>query len=666
MADLKRRAPPIGSSPRTPRVPEGTPRQGAAASSEAASGLDEMLAKLPRDKLETLVRAAADGVTGEELLSLVQEHAVSLDLSVPLTVVIFGATGDLAKKKLFPALYQLVLLGHFPRSVNIVGYGRKQPEGGLEAFLAKQCANIKEKPELPKSEFLSRISFHAGGYDSPESFEALDAKMKEFEGGGSAGGNRLFFLSIPPFIFGTVCTMISEKCRATEGKGFTHLIIEKPFGKDSASFDELNACTSSLFDESQLFRIDHYLGKEIVLNLTTLRFANQMFEPIWNKDHIESVEITFKEDLGTGGRGGYFDGFGIIRDIMQNHLLQVFMFLAIEPPASMTGPDIVKAKVDLLRATGTLDISDGVYLGQFTANSWVVAGKQHSEPGYLDDKTVPEGSKCPTFAAAVLRVENERWSGVPFLMKAGKGLDERMAEVRVKFKPQAYNKLMHKGASVPGNELVMRIQPDEALYLKTFSKMPGLAQAAKPTVMDMKYSTQFEGADVGDAYERMFLNAAKGDGSLFVSSAELVEAWRIFTPLLHQIDEQKPDVVLYPFGSRNPPGFGAWSKATAGVTQSENWTEFVATHGADVEKLTSLFKQMDTDGSGSLDATEVVGLARHFYDGREPTEKKVSEIIARLDKDGDGKVSLDELIQSAAAFQNAFGIPEEDLEHAGW
>ena len=251
--------------------------------------------------------------------------AASLDLSVPLTVVIFGATGDLAKKKLFPALYQLVLLGHFPRSVNIIGYGRKEPNGGLEAFLATQCANIKENPELPKSEFLSRISFHAGGYDSPESFEALSKKISDFEG---SGGNRLFFLSIPPFIFGTVCTMISEKCRSVEGSGFTHLIIEKPFGKDSASFEELNSCTSSLFDESQLFRIDHYLGKEIVLNLTTLRFANQMFEPIWNKDHIESVEITFKEDLGTGGRGGYFDGFGIIRDIMQNHLLQVCHSLA--------------------------------------------------------------------------------------------------------------------------------------------------------------------------------------------------------------------------------------------------------------------------------------------------------------------------------------------------
>ena len=295
-------------------------------------------------------------------------------------------------------------------------------------------------------------------------------------------------------------------------------------------------------------------------------------------------------------------------------------------------------------------------------------GTHGSEPGYLDDETVPEGSKCPTFAATVLRIHNERWEGVPFLMKAGKGLDERMAEVRVKFKPKPYNSLMQPhevsaAAPPPGNELVMRIQPDEALYLKTFSKMPGLAQVVKPTVMDMKYATQFEGAYVGDAYERMFLNAAKGDGSLFVSAAELTEAWRIFTPLLHQIDEQKPDVVLYPFGSRNPPGFAAWSAEHAGVTQSENWQEFILTNAGSVEKLKALFAEMDVDGSGSLDAAEVTGLAQRFYDGRPPTQKKINEIISRLDADGDGKVTLEELLQSAAALQNAFGHAEQDLDH---
>jgi glucose-6-phosphate 1-dehydrogenase len=402
-------------------------------------------------------------------------------------------------------------------------------------------------------------------------------------------------------------------------------------------------------------------AQEVVLNLMTLRFANQIFEPIWNSQHIESVEITFKEDLGTGGRGGYFDGFGIIRDIMQNHLLQVFMFVAIEPPAGDGGAaELQAAKVQLLKETATLNYTaDDVFLGQFGASCWNEGGATHTEPGYLDDPTVPEGSRCPTFAAVQLRVNNERWDGVPFVMKAGKGLDERMAEVRVRFKPQGYNRLMAQGMgpgqTLEGNELVMRIQPDEALYFKTYSKQPGLGQVVKPTVMDMKYATQFQGAYVGDAYERMFLNAALGDGSLFVSAGELVEAWRIFTPLLHQIDEQKPPVVLYPFGSRYPPGFESWS-ASRGVPQSLNWQQYIGE--ATTEALTALFKELDVDGSGALTAEQVTSLASRFYDGRAPTRKKVSQIISRMDTAADGVVSLPEILEAHSKFHNAFGLGE--------
>jgi glucose-6-phosphate 1-dehydrogenase len=322
------------------------------------------------------------------------------DQSMPLSVVIFGATGDLAKKKLFPALYQLMLLGRFPRHVNIVGYGRRAVV--LEDFVAKQCAQVKEKPELPFAEYSKCITFHAGGYDDEASYEKLDAELKEYEAG--KPGNRLFFLSVPPTVFGAVSECIGSKARACE-PAFTHLIIEKPFGRDTETFNELNHCTSSLFKESQLFRIDHYLGKEVVLNLMSFRFANQLFEPFWNKEHIESVEINFKENLGTGGRGGYFDGFGIIRDIMQNHLLQVFMFLAIEPPAGPGAEALIQAKEDLLKSVKTLHWDPAkAFLGQFTGASWTVGGEQHVEPGYLEDPTVPEGSRCPTFASVLLEV----------------------------------------------------------------------------------------------------------------------------------------------------------------------------------------------------------------------------------------------------------------------
>jgi len=548
--------------------------------------------------------------------------------------------------------------------VNIVAYGRK--EVVMTEFLAKQCSNVKFKEEYPQSKFFGQITFHAGAYDAPDAFQKLDVKMKQYENG--KPGNRLYFLSIPPTIFGDVCKCIAEKSRAASG-AFTHLIIEKPFGKDSHTFDILNKTTSSLFKETELYRIDHYLGKEVVLNLTSLRWANQVFESVWNNKYIESVEITFKEDLGTGGRGGYFDGFGIIRDIMQNHLLQVFMLCAMEPPAQMSTAGIISAKVELLKAVQSLELGNGVFLGQFTANSWTMGGQLHKEPGYLDDTTVPKGSKCPTFAAVVLRINNERWSGVPFLMKAGKGLDERLGEVRIRFKSQPYNRLFGSPAGATStNELVLRIQPEEALFLKTFTKQPGLEQITRSTVMEMHYKDEFANAYVGDAYERMFLNAAKGDGSLFVSSAELVEAWRIFTPLLHQIDEQKPDVVLYPFHSQYPPGFAEWSKKFAKIVQGENWTDFLATHTKEVEDLTKGFNASSSQSNGKIHVDQMTShIIRAGILGTEGKMdgKKVAQILGNIKRDGAGMVDIDEYLKGAAALKR-HNIAEDEHDHSSW
>ena len=368
-------------------------------------------------------------------------------MRMPLTVIIFGATGDLARKKLFPALYKLCAQGRLPRHLNIVGYGRSKVQ--MSSFLDKQCCNVAEEQADPlsaavpwtKAEFLDRICFHAGGYDSPASYELLEQEICAYEAAHASGlpGNRLFFLSVPPTVFGIVCEMISRSTRAAVG-GFTRLMIEKPFGRDLASFEVLNQLTARHFHEDQIHRIDHYLGKEVLLNISTLRWANACFEPLWSAQHIESVLITFKEDIGTDGRGGYFDGFGIIRDIIQNHLLQAFMFLAMEPPEEMTGDAIVAAKVELLRTVRAMDPADlpaSCFLGQF--------GPSANQRGYLDDETVPAGSRCPTFAACVLQVDSDRWRGVPFLLSAGKGLDERLCEFRVRWKPQSYNNRLMGG-----------------------------------------------------------------------------------------------------------------------------------------------------------------------------------------------------------------------------
>ena len=634
-----------------------------------SSGIKDVLGREPMTFKEYL-QGPISSLTDHETL-----------MSMPLTVVIFGATGDLAKKKLFPALYQLCRHGHLPKTLNVVGYGRSPVD--LEAFIAKQCVNIKADASYPRSEFTDRIRFHAGGYEAPESYQSLAEEMREYEAGHAADarrtggppadgatvtGNRLYFLSVPPSIFGGVAAMIHEYGRAPAG-GFTRLMIEKPFGRDSASFEELNEKTAGCFDESELYRLDHYLGKEVILNIPTLRWANQTFEPIWNAQHIESVQITFKEDLGTGGRGGYFDNVGIIRDIIQNHLLQAFMWLAMEPPASMRAVDIIKAKVELLKKVRTISLGDapdynGVFLGQF--------GRHGHEPGYTEDTTVPSGSNCATFAALFLQVDTPRWRDVPFLFTAAKGMDERVCEVRIRFRPSPSNRMMGVGGE-QANELVMRIQPNEALYLISVAKEPGITaeQVRKPVVMDMSYANQFGDAYLGDAYERMFLNAARGDQALFVSSAELFEAWRIFTPLLHAIDEKKPPPVVHPFGYY-PRGFTEWT-ATRGVTIQPTWHEFIALNGDHIEEMKRVFAELDKDGNGMLDHAEMTELARHFYDGRTPDEKRVRAIFDAFDmSDGrershTGRVSvaksgitLDDMIKGAQVMARAFEVAADD------
>jgi len=609
------------------------------AQKRAAVGREDFLeAHRIKEEFEKLLAGIEDKKAKPDIVSDLSAIITSQTLlSMPLTVVVFGATGDLAKKKLYPALYQLCMLNHFPRTVNIVGYGRS--EVNLQEHIDKQCVNIKEDPRLKKEDFCARIKFHAGGYDAPESYAKLDAGIKEYEAG--EPGNRIFFMSVPPTVFGIVAEMIKTNACAVEG-AHTRVMIEKPFGQDSQTFSELDTLTAKHFKSTQLFRLDHYLGKEVILNIATLRWGNQIFEPLWNNKYIESVQFTFKEDLGTGGRGGYFDGFGIIRDIIQNHLLQAFMWLAIEMPSSMSAPAIIKCKVDLLSAVKAVMMDSGqVFLAQFGPNAY--------EKGYLDDETVPNGSRCPTFASICLKVDNARWRGVPFLFTAGKGMDERVCEIRVRFKTVFANSVMGVKAN---NELVLRVQPDEALYMLTVAKEPGITseQVNKPVVMDMTYSSQFGGAYVGYAYERMLLNTALGEQSLFVSSEELVEAWRIFTPLLHEIDQKKPQPVLHEFGLL-PAGYSEFC-LKCGIALRPTWMEYFALH--DMEKMKQVFAELDTNGDGALDYKEVTAFAKTFFDGRAPTEAKIKQIFKALDIDKDERLTLDEVMQGAQHMQRNF------------
>ena len=596
------------------------------------------------------------------------DHATLVTL--PLSIVIFGATGDLARKKLFPALYQLCVLGLFPRDVNIVACSRK-PVNERSAFLAKQLVNVVEDPRLSRDDFEANITLHAGGYDAPDAFVALHQQQCSFEarqhallGDGLHGGNRLYLLAVPSTVFGSICELIAMYARADRppsvgdgrddfvGGGFTRVLLEKPFGRDEDSFAVLDDKTLSHFADEEIFRLDHYLGKEVILNIPSLRWANQLFEPTWNANHIESVQLTFKEDLGTGGKGGYFDREGIIRDVIQTHLMQAFMWLAMEPPKSMSADDIAKAKVDLLRCVAPVSLHpDECFLGQYTSFG--------DEPGYTDDPTVPRGSRCPTFASLVLHVDNERWKGVPFLFTAGKGLDERVCELRVRYRPHKLNSMMANNdasaAKEHRNELVMRVQPDEALYMLTVAKEPGITteQVRKQVCMDMRYESQFGDAYVGDSYERLLLAAGRGDQSIFASSAELSETWRILSPLLSQVEEERPAPIAHPFGML-PSGYVEWA-GKRGVSIHPTWKEFVAMHADLIDEIMKLFSELDIDNSGGLEAGEVAALAKRLdFDGREPTPERIEAMFNGFDLNDDGKITLDELIAGAQKLHRAF------------
>uniref|UniRef100_A0A3Q1K2S0 Glucose-6-phosphate 1-dehydrogenase n=1 Tax=Anabas testudineus TaxID=64144 RepID=A0A3Q1K2S0_ANATE len=455
--------------------------------------------------------------------------------------IIMGASGDLAKKKIYPTLWWLFRDGLLPEQIYFVGFARSDLTVDAIRTACMPYLKVTDTEAERLSAFFSRNTYISGKYGKEGSFSKLNTHILSLPGG--AEGNRLFYLALPPTVYHDVTKNIKHHCMST--KGWNRVIVEKPFGHDLQSSEELSTHLSSLFTEEQIYRIDHYLGKEMVQNLMVLRFGNRIFGPIWNRDSVACVVLTFKEPFGTLGRGGYFDDFGIIRDVMQNHLLQMLCLVAMEKPASTSSDDVRDEKVKVLKCIAPVTMSD-VVLGQYVGDP---EGEGDAKLGYLDDPTVPKGSTQATFATAVLYVHNERWDGVPFILRCGKALNERKAEVRLQF------------TDVPGdifgnqcrrNELVVRVQPNEAVYAKMMSKKPGVYFSPEETELDLTYKSRYKDVKLPDAYERLVLDVFCGSQMHFVRSDELREAWRIFTPLLHQIDKEKPTPLPYKYGSRGP------------------------------------------------------------------------------------------------------------------
>ncbi|CAO3638740.1 unnamed protein product [Cunninghamella blakesleeana] len=431
---------------------------------------------------------------------------VCKELQGSLTIVVLGASGDLAKKKTYPALFRLYRNGFLPENTYIVGYARSDFKHDDFISRVTQYIKIKNDDEKEKNtleSFKKLLSYQRGSYDKDESFQQLDAFIKQLEQTMQEGQrNRLFYMALPPTVFVPVARGLKKNVYATQG--VNRIVVEKPFGKDLASSNELAKDLGGLFAEKEIFRIDHYLGKEM---------------------------------------GGYFDEFGIIRDVMQNHLLQILSLIAMERPISTNAEAVRDEKVKVLKCIPPIDVSDAL-LGQYVSD-----GK--GKPGYLEDDTLTnKASLTPTFAALVLWIQNERWEGVPFILKAGKALNEAKVEVRIQFRNVAGN--LYKNAS--RNELVIRVQPDEALYTKFNNKLPGLSYQTIQTDLDLTYNSRYVDLSIPDAYESLILDVLRNDHSNFVRDDELSAAWKIFTPLLHKIDQHDKDIEMtsYPYGSRGP------------------------------------------------------------------------------------------------------------------
>ncbi|KAL1915100.1 uncharacterized protein VTP21DRAFT_7581 [Calcarisporiella thermophila] len=458
-----------------------------------------------------------------------------------LVIIVFGASGDLARKKTYPALFSLHKHKFFPSNTKIIGYART-PMDAAE-YNRRITSSIKNPEPGEVDAFLNLTSYVSGQYDEDASFEKLVGEIEKAEKEMGAKIKLVAYLALPPSVFTAVARMLKKHVHPRWKNGF-RVVVEKPFGHDLESFRDLQREFGELFTEEEVYRIDHYLGKEMVKNLLTLRFANVIFGAVWNRQYIENVQITLREPFGTEGRGGYFDEFGIIRDVMQNHLLQILSIVAMEPPVSLSSQDIRDEKVKVLRCIPPIKPSETI-VGQYTASA------DGSKPAYKDDKTVPPNSNCPTFAANVLWINNDRWQGVPFILKAGKALHEQKVEVRVLFRNVANGQVYPDAAR---NELIVRVQPNEAVQLRVTNKVPGFSIRSTPTTLDLTYKDRFQGASyrIPDAYEALILDVLRGDQSHFVRDDELDAAWRIFTPMLHALEKGGVVPLPYAYGSPGP------------------------------------------------------------------------------------------------------------------
>ena len=490
-------------------------------------------------------------------------HGLSKHRGAPPTVVvIFGASGDLTARKLIPAVYNLGLDGLLPADFFLVGYGRKPiPDDEFRKLSAEAIHEFSRRDLIEDvwKRIAAHTSYVAGGYDEKEAFDRLAAHIAGLEKKLGRAMQTLFYISTPPSVFAPIVKNLGASGLASKYLNEPHhakVIIEKPFGKDLASAQALNTAIRAVFEERQVYRIDHYLGKETVQDLLVQRFANAIFEPLWNRNFIDSVQITVAEEVGVGTRGGYYEQSGALRDMIQNHTMQLLALTAMETPVSLDAEAIRDEKVKLLRAIQPLDLGPQGDVARAQYDAGMIGGKR--VPGYLAEEGISPQSSTETYAALRLSINNWRWQGVPFYLRSGKRMARRVSEIAINFR-RPPGTLFAEGEkfNLAANTLSFQIQPDEGLSFVLNGKVPGLETRTQPVKMNFRYSTTF-GSNTPEAYERLVLDAMVGDGTLFIRGDETEASWRLCTPILESwAAAGRQGLDTYPAGSWGPPSAAA-------------------------------------------------------------------------------------------------------------
>ncbi len=469
----------------------------------------------------------------------------------PTTLTIFGATGDLASRKLLPAIYNLAHEGSLPARFNLIGISRTpHTDDEFRAQAREAIEKHSRRPAEPEvlEGLLGRLHYVGFAFDDAEGYLELGRRVEELDREGGGPLNRAYYLSTAPEFFPVITQQLKGAGLHRHEDADVRVVIEKPFGTDLASARDLQETVSSVFRERQVFRIDHYLGKETVQNMLALRFANYLLEPVWNRNYIDQVQITAAEDLGIGSRAGYYDHAGALRDLVQNHMLQLLSLLCMEPPASFEADKVRDEKVKVLEAIRAPEPAETVR-AQYAAG--VVAGED--VPGYREEQGVPDDTATETYAALRLEVHNWRWAGVPIFLRTGKRLARKVTEIAVQLKPVPHLAFGPDGSvGAQPNQIVLAVQPNEGVSISLGAKIPGSRMRIRPVNMEFLYGTSFL-SQSPEAYERLILDAMRGDATLFTRNDEVDAQWTIVDPVLRAWGEDRVPLGSYPAGTEGPP-----------------------------------------------------------------------------------------------------------------